>query len=629
MKAVILAGGKGTRVSRIAEGTPKPMLPVGGRPLLSRQIELLKRYGIREIIIITHHLAAAIENHFKDGEGLGVEITYFRESSPLGTTGGLKEIEDRLKSDFLLLYGDVMADMDLSRLIKFHLEKKSDFTLVLHPNDHPHDSDLVEIDGSKKVTAVYPKPRPEGSCHRNLVNAGIYAAGPGIFRHLKKGIKEDFGKDVLKKLVTEASVYGYVTAEYLKDIGTPERLKEVNRDFESGKIGRLNIENKRKAVFMDRDGVINEEIDFLCRKKDMKLIAGAAEGIKEINGSEFLAVVATNQSVIARNMCTPAELERIHAKMETLLGEKGARLDAIYYCPHHPDKGWPGENPAYKKDCSCRKPKTGMITAAAADFNIDLPGSFLIGDSSRDIICGKNSGMTTIAVRTGKGCRQTDIEPDYFFENLREAASFITGGQYAGLFKEISAGFQASAKKPFVISIGGNARSGKSTLVGCLSSGFAKAGEKVLKISLDDWLLPLDARNGTRNVFERFQLSKIEKDLAGLLEGKAVTLKKYDSFLRGAGEKEAALALKDESVVIIEGVVALSSAAVRGLCGLKIFCDIGKKLLESRVKSYYAWKGLSPEEGREIFSSRISDEYDLIEKDSGLADIVVHAEKPR
>jgi len=429
MKAVILAGGKGTRLANLTKSIPKPMLKIGEKPVLEHQIELLKRYGIRDIIILTGYLSEVIEEYFGNGENFGVKITYFKEKKPLGTTGGLKEVENQLREDFLLLYGDVMVNMDLQRLIDFHREKRGICTLVVHPNDHPYDSDLLEIDKNGKITAFYPKPHKENQYYRNLVNACLYVMSPEMLKYIQKGVKADFGKDIFPKIVQKEDLYGYNTAEYLKDMGTPERLKEVREDYESGKIERLNRENKRGAIFLDRDGVLNKYVGLLYKIEDFELLPGVAEAIRKINRSEFLAIVITNQPVVARNLCTIEQLNKIHNKMETLLGKERAKLDAIYYCPHHPDKGFPGENPKYKIECNCRKPKTGLIERAVSDFNIDLKNSFFIGDSLRDVLCGKNAGITTIGVKTGQACKDCKIKPDYMFEDLNEAVNFILKGK--------------------------------------------------------------------------------------------------------------------------------------------------------------------------------------------------------
>lgn len=427
-QAVILAGGKGKRLWPLTRHIPKPMLKIGEVPLLEHQVNLLKRYGIKEIIILTNYFSKVIEKYFSDGGNFGVKISYFKEKKPLGTTGGLKEIANRLKNDFVVLYGDIMLDIDINRLLAFHKNKKSDCTLVLHPNDHPQDSDLVETNGNQRIIAFHRKPHLDNRYFGNLVSAGLYVLSPKLLKYIRKGVRADFGKDVFQKIVKKEKLYGYLTAEYLKDTGTPQRLAEVRKDYQSGKIKRLNRKNKRKAIFLDRDGVINDAIDVgrKIKTKDFRLLPGVAQAIKKINQSEFLAVVITNQPAVAKGLLTIEVLAQIHKKMEGLLGKAGAKLDAIYYCPHHPERGFTGENLSYKIKCNCRKPKIGLIKKSKKDFNIDLKRSYFVGDSFRDILCGKRAGTTTIGVKTGKRCQDGKVKPDYFFKDLNQAVNFIT-----------------------------------------------------------------------------------------------------------------------------------------------------------------------------------------------------------
>jgi histidinol-phosphate phosphatase family protein len=624
MKAVILCGGKGTRMGNIAAEIPKPMLPVGGKPVLLHQVELLKRYGITEIIMITAHLADVIENYFSDGKKFGVSISYYRETTPLGTTGGLKEIEEKLDSDFLLLYGDVMVNMNLARLIEFHREKKATATLVVHPNSHPYDSDLLEADASGRIIGFHPKPHDENSWYHNLVNAALYAFSPAILKHIQKGVKADFGKDIFPKIFDGEALYAYRTAEYLKDMGTPERLEQVNSDYASGKIERLNLEHKRKAIFLDRDGVINEEVNLLHKIEDFRLIPGAASAIAKINKSEYLAIVVTNQSVIARGLCTIPQLDEIHKKMETLLGREGAYIDALYYCPHHPDKGYPDEVPEFKIDCECRKPKIGMIKKAVADFNIDLNGSFIIGDSERDVLTGKNAGIRTIALRSGEGCKECKVEPDYFFDTLTDAVEFIIDEPYKEYAQKVVAAFQKSAKKPFVIGVGGKSRTGKSTFSRYLIECFEKIGKKALIVLLDNWLIPLSERNEEDNVYTRFQIEKASDDIRKILSGESVSVKKYEPLLRSNSDERVEYNASGYDVIIVEGVTALSYEKTRKMYALKIFMRIPDNLFMKRVFSIYLWKGLNNEEIKSIIEKRGADEYSLIAKEERFADLIIN-----
>lgn len=426
MQAVILAGGQGTRLKSVTTEIPKPMLPIGDKPLLEHQVDLLKSHGITEIIILVNHLKESIQNHFKNGERFGVKISYYEETVPLGTVGGVKAIEDKITGDFILVYGDVMFSMDLNRLSDFHRAKKSDCTLVVHPNDHPYDSDLVEIDHTSRVTAFHSKPHQSGHYYRNLVNAGVYLFSKNIFQFLTENKKADFGKDIFPVVFNKLNMFGYNTSEYLKDMGTPDRLEKVTADYLNGKIEARNFKHKQKAIFLDRDGVLNEDTHLVKNPDELKVFPYTAQAIKKINDSGYLAIVITNQPVVARNLCTEAELRVIHNKLDTVLGKSHARLDALYYCPHHPDKGYPEENPAYKIDCDCRKPKPGMLLDAALDFNLNLSASFFIGDTQRDVEAGKRAGVRTIGIHTGNGIKERSIQPDHTFRNVSEAVDFIT-----------------------------------------------------------------------------------------------------------------------------------------------------------------------------------------------------------
>lgn len=395
MRAVIMAGGKGTRVASVNHTLPKPMLPICGKPVLLHQIECLKRQGITEIILTISHLGEQISDFFGDGSSFGVQIDYIQEREPLGTAGALYYLKDRVADDFLLINGDLIFDVNFQRLIDFHKSKRAAVTLLAHPNDHPYDSGIIQADSDGKVTGWLTKEDKRGWYH-NLVNAGIHVISPTLLEKMDGPRKIDLDREILKPLIPSGKIFVYRSPEYVKDMGTPERIAQVEHDLETGLVQRKNLGQKQKVVFLDRDGTINRYVGFLRRPEELELLDGAAEAIRRINQSGYLAIVVTNQPVIARGEVTWEELDEIHRKLETLLGQEGAYLDDIFICPHHPDKGFPGERPEYKIDCDCRKPKPGLLLQAAEKYNIDPSESWMIGDQSQDEVAGRTAGCQTV-----------------------------------------------------------------------------------------------------------------------------------------------------------------------------------------------------------------------------------------
>ncbi|MBQ9433166.1 MAG: HAD-IIIA family hydrolase [Synergistaceae bacterium] len=402
MKTVINAGGKGTRISSLFAGIPKPMIDIAGKPVLEREIECLKSQGFDDLIITVSHLAGKIMDYFGDGKDFGVKIEYFTEPEPLGTAGALFILRDKLTEPFLLLNGDIMFDVDLKRFADYHAKKGGLATLFTHPNNHPYDGCVIAADENNAATHYFPKEEPRPQWYRNRVNAGLHMLSPEVLdTAARSSRKVDLDREILRPLCGTGKMFCYDSPEYVRDMGTPERYREVCSDFLSGKIQARSLRSKQKAVFLDRDGTINNYVGFLKDIDEFELLPGAAEAVRKINASGYLAIVVTNQPVIARGEVTREELGEIHNKMETLLGKEGAYLDAIYYCPHHPDKGYDGEVPELKIDCSCRKPKPGMLIKAAIDLNIDLSSSWMIGDGENDIEAGKSAGCRTALIGSG------------------------------------------------------------------------------------------------------------------------------------------------------------------------------------------------------------------------------------
>jgi len=410
MKAVIMAGGRGTRISSVASDIPKPMIKIEGKPVLEHELECLRDQGFTDIILTVSHLGNIIMDYFGDGSGVspvtgkpfGIHIEYFFEREPLGNAGALFHLKDKLTDDFLLLNADAIFDVDFNRFVAFHKEKGGIASLFTHPNSHPYDSGLIVADENGAVEQWLAKEDVRPQWYRNRVNAGLHVLSPEILNMEITTSKVDLDRQLLKPLAGTGKMFCYDSPEYVKDMGTPERYESVCRDFRAGRVSAKNLSNKQKAIFLDRDGTINKYVGFLRNIDDFELLPEIESAIGKINASGYLAIVVTNQPVIARGEVTVPELREIHNKMETLLGHKGVYVDAIYYCPHHPHKGYEGEIPELKFDCDCRKPKPGMLFQAAQDFNIDLSQSWMIGDGENDVKAGIAAGCKTALIGTGE-----------------------------------------------------------------------------------------------------------------------------------------------------------------------------------------------------------------------------------
>ncbi len=412
-----MAGGRGTRVASICHNIPKPMLPLAGTPVLEREIAVLRRENIRDVILTIGYLGNVIREYFQDGSRFGVRISYVEEKEPLGTAGALALMRDLLAGDdFLLLCGDLLFDVDLEKFLAYHRARGGLATVLTHPNDHPFDSAILRADKQGRVTEWLDKEEVR-EWYPNRVNAGLHLFSPQILSRFDEVKKQDLDRDVLRPLVREGALFAYDSPEYVKDIGRPERLAEAERDLADGIVAGSCLRQTRRAFFLDRDGTINAFHPFLSDPDEFSLLPGAAEAIRAIHRAGFLAIVVTNQPMLARGEMTEAELDEMHEHLATLLGREGAFVDAIYYCPHHPDKGFIGEVPALKIDCPCRKPKPGMLLDAARDFHIDLSASYMIGDSAIDCEAGRRAGCRTAGIG--------DMEADFHGTDLLDCVTQI------------------------------------------------------------------------------------------------------------------------------------------------------------------------------------------------------------
>jgi D,D-heptose 1,7-bisphosphate phosphatase len=405
------------------------MVPVCGKPLLERIVALGVGMGLNEFVFLNGHLAEVIEAHFGDGTAFGARIEHVREPEPLGTAGAVLAARDLLLEPFIVLYGDILIDVDLNHLARFAADKGGLGAVLVHPNDHPYDSDLVEADDTGRITRFHPKPHTAGALLPNLVSGAVYVLNPAILSFVPASGASDWARDIFPAAVAAGGqLFGYRSIEYSKDIGTPERLAKGEGDLISGRVARLSRRTPKPAIFFDRDGVLNVEKNGVHRPDMMELIEGAGPALKKINRAGVASICVTNQPDLAKGMMTREDLRQVFAALDTELGLHGAYLDDVFFCPHHPERGWPEEVAELKIDCDCRKPRPGMLLRAAEQHNLDLSKSWLIGDAYSDIAAARAAGVRAILVKTGRAGHDKskfDLTPDHIAENVAAAVDHI------------------------------------------------------------------------------------------------------------------------------------------------------------------------------------------------------------
>lgn len=614
-QAVILAGGKGTRLRERLGDLPKPLIDLCGKPLLERQILLLKQYGFARVLVLVNYRAELITEFCVTNANWGLDIACIDDGVPRGTAGAVLNVLDRLDEQFLVMYGDTMLQVDLDRFRGFHAEQPGvAATLFLHPNNHPQDSDLVDIDDTGSVLGFHPYPHPEGSWLPNLVNAALYCMRRDTLLPWKDTLGMlDFGKDVFPDMIARGMrLRGYNSPEYIKDVGTPARLDKVSADFKSGRIARAGLDHEQMAVFLDRDGTINREVDHQARVEDFELLPGVEQSIRRLNRSEYRVCVVTNQPVLARGECSSDELRSIHNKMETLFGHAGAYVDRIDYCPHHPDRGFPGEVSELKIMCNCRKPKTGMIDAAVAALNISRSRSWLIGDSSTDILTAERAGIRSILVETGYAGldHKHFATPTYVAADLHAAVDFILNVHPRLLVavRPVAANIGAGS----LVFIGGHARSGKSTVASALAEALGERGLRCQIIGTDRWILSADQRGeGVAGRHDMHELKSLITRLASRSVEMDEMLPWYAKGWREQTPAVQSLRITPDDVVIVEGVVALAlSANVTSSTRIMVTCN--EPMRRQRLLREYSLRG-EGDQAEAIYATRMQDEWPWVE----------------
>jgi mannose-1-phosphate guanylyltransferase/phosphomannomutase len=634
MRAAIVAGGLGTRASGMTAGRiPKALLPVAGVPVIFRQMRVLRREGVTEVDVLAGHLGDQLEKALApEAAALGLALRIIVERTPLGTAGCLTTLSPSA-DDLLIVYGDILFDISLAPLYEFHRRQRAVVTLVAHPNDHPRTSDLiVEDDGLVKKILPYRQPREDDQ--RNLVPTGIYVASPAFFTQIEPGKKADMIQDLLPALIESgAKLAVYNSPEYLRDVGSAARHELAERDLIAGRVEAMNKAHPRPAIFFDCDGVLNEEPggQGVVTADDVKIIPGAGAAVRRAREASLLTVAITNRPQVAKGFVTFEGLSRILGRLEAQLAEDGGVLDRIYFCPHHPEAGFPGEVSALKVRCECRKPGTLLLRQALTELPIDRRRSALIGDSLRDIGAARGVGVWAYGVRSGHGCRDRERyereigvppAPDLMFDDVSEAVDFAI--DYATVVTPVVAAIQALiAEKhaPVLIGVCGRSRAGKSCMAHAIVRVLTEKGLECRQVRLDDWIVPVEHRGPNSSVETRNRVDALPDVVRALRAGKCVRAPGYNAATRTTGDASS-YDPAGQSVIVLDGIFA-GHQAIRKMLDFMVFAAVPKELQRARFEAFYRWKQFDADAIEALWRERSADEWPAVDAQRDSADFVL------
>ncbi len=398
--AVLACGGLGTRLKEITKDTPKPLYPVAGKSTLERCIQQLEDFDFKNLIITIGYKSKEFLKFIDElNQKYKVDIDIFVEENPLGECGALWVIKDKLCNDFVFINGDLIFSINFKKLSFFHMRLSSKLTLVTHTSDHPDDSDLVSVPNGTLVENIFLKSNDINS-EKNayLGNSGIFMINKEVLDKLKapkeKDSKSVFHFIVKKIFELKINIYSYNTTEYIKDMGTPKRLKVVAEDLSKAIVNRKNYINIQKALFLDRDNTLIKcsQGKYVINKNEIEILSKNIENIIPISLDYDLVCLVTNQPVIAMGKISLRDLDEINSVVVKSCLSMGLKIDIVSFCPHHPHKGYKGELEFLKYDCFCRKPNPGLFFEQAFLRNINLKESLMIGDSDYDLFAAENAG---------------------------------------------------------------------------------------------------------------------------------------------------------------------------------------------------------------------------------------------
>ncbi|HET6421239.1 MAG TPA: mannose-1-phosphate guanyltransferase [Geobacteraceae bacterium] len=324
MKAVIMAGGFGTRIQPLTSNIPKPMIPLANRPIMLHIVELLKKHGVTELIMLLYHQPDVIKNFFRDGADFGVKIEYVTPLQDMGTAGAVKCAEKFLDERFLVISGDLLTDFNLKKIIDFHTDNKALATITLTPVKDPLQFGVVITDKQKRIIQFLEKPG-WGEVISDTINTGIYVLEPEIFQFIPEGENFDFSQNLFPFLLEKKyPLFGYPVKGYWRDIGNTDSYREAHHDIFRG---RVNIRiDERKLDFLGKDLRVGEEVN--CEE------TSALEGTVILgNNSQIVGGAQIRDSVIGRNCTIEAGARLVNCVVwDNVYIKKGARIVDSVIC---------------------------------------------------------------------------------------------------------------------------------------------------------------------------------------------------------------------------------------------------------------------------------------------------------
>ena len=404
---VLACGGLGSRLKEVTKNIPKPLFRVNGKSTLERSLEQLDEYNFKNIILTIGFQSQKFIQFIEELKlKYRINIDIFVEENPLGECGALWILKDKLCDDFVFINGDLIFSINFNKLIFFHKRLSSNLTLVTHTSDHPDDSDLVSVPYGTIVKDIFPKDLDNKNIEKNayLGNSGIFMIKKDLLDKLPPPSddqpKSIFNFIVKKIFYLNINIYSYNTTEYIKDMGTPKRLKIVEEDLAQKKVFRRNYKNLQKALFLDRDNtLIKCDIgEYIINKNQIDFIVKNIERIIPLSFNYDLVCLITNQPALAMGKLSLNDLDEINSIVVKFCLSKGLKIDVITFCPHHPHQGYKDEIQILKTDCFCRKPNPGLFFEQSFSRNIDLKESLMIGDSYDDLMASKNAGCSFLSV---------------------------------------------------------------------------------------------------------------------------------------------------------------------------------------------------------------------------------------